>query len=169
MALSTNVVKFPLSKRFVRPFFSYDTGTEEITMLFDSGANVPVWCSGKDLLYSAYDEVQETTYFQEIRGFGKQPEAGQIFKLPRFVLKSDNQQYVLHNLYLVLLDRPEIGCDFLICPRMFEKSDYLVTNRGQKTISFVSDKEEYYCTPVQNADGSFQKFVVWAEEKISDK
>lgn len=90
-----------------------------------------------------------------------------MFLIPVFELKSADSAYRLHNLHVVVLDRPEIGCDFLICPGMFEKSDYLVTNRSGKYISFTSDKEDYYFTPVRNDDGSFKRFVVWDQVSSS--
>ncbi|MBQ9513145.1 MAG: hypothetical protein IJR58_08120 [Lachnospiraceae bacterium] len=164
MVSQTKKVSFKLSKRLSRPFFDYDTGTEMISVLFDTGANIPIWCTGEALLLSAYPDAHRINQKQIVRGFGKNPESGEVFQIPVFELKDENTAYRLHNLQFIVLDRPEIGCDFLICPGMFAKSDYYVTNRGKKEITFVSDKEDYYFTPIHDSNGGIERYTVWEQD-----
>ena len=45
-------------------------------MMYDSGAQIPVWCAGKEVILVAYPDVRKTALSCTISGFGKEKDNG---------------------------------------------------------------------------------------------
>ena len=73
-------------KRNDRPSFEYDG----VVYLLDTGAQTPVWCSGKDLFMTAYPEAVKTDYVSHITGFGSGFSTAEVYKIPVFVIENEN-------------------------------------------------------------------------------
>ena len=74
MGSQDQILSFPLTNTQSRQVFRYLTSNGSILMMYDSGAKIPVWCSGADVFADMYPEAKKTKYHCEISGFGKQTE-----------------------------------------------------------------------------------------------
>ena len=75
-----------LYNRKNRPTFSYISNGEEVTALFDSGAEAPVWCAGKKDFVAAYPDAKKLEEETKIFGFGKEAEMAAVYVIPDFSL-----------------------------------------------------------------------------------
>ena len=76
-----------------RPSFEYESNGFTFTALFDSGAEAPVWCAGEKDFLSAYPDAVKQDWECEIYGFGKNPEKGSVYVIPKFELCSNKRDY----------------------------------------------------------------------------
>ena len=149
MELAERMLSFQLSDISSRLFFEYDTGAAKITMMYDSGAELPVWCSEKDFLLEAYPESIQTNIKCSISGFGKHSNKAAIYKIPSFQLYQGGYGLKIRNLHIAVVSKPEIGCDFIISETMLMKTDtYILRNNNRKLIFDISFcRNELFCTP----------------------
>ena len=163
MELSIQTLVFPLTSRRSRQIFRYDNGIEIIRMMYDSGARVPVWCTGERLLCKAYPRAVKTSLTSNITGFGSGSEKGEVYLIPEFDISDDKSRLMIHNLSVVNISKPNIGCDFLISETMFSKADTITLRRNKRELQIIFDDREYYCTAIRR-DGSLIDMTVWAQE-----
>lgn len=74
-----------------RPIIYTDVANDMvIKCLIDTGADTPVWTSGERLFLKAFPDAElvEDILF-ELGGFGKESELVSVYKIPKFVIKSD--------------------------------------------------------------------------------
>ena len=69
---------------------------------------------------------------------------------------------VINNLSVVVLFKPNIGCDFLLSETMVSKMDTFTYRRGKKELHIVSDKSEYNCTARKN-NGELIDIAIWVQ------
>ena len=164
MALPDRMLLFPLTNQQSRLLFEYDTGNAVITMMYDSGAQIPVWCTGEDVLSSAYPDAVRTDYYCLVSGFGKDAEKSPIFIIPRFQLSDSIHSYTIRNLYIAALMKPSIGCDLLISETMLSKTDTTIIRRGERSlrIDFSDLDRDYQCTALRR-EKDLRGIAVWTE------
>lgn len=124
---------------------------------------MPVWCSGLDFFINTYPDAYKTEYIARLGGFGKGYTECDVYKIPKFVIKSDKAQYVVNNLYVAVADYNKIKFDFIISSTMFSKTDYLISNSDNSLSIHFPVGREFMCTPIINQD-CFDKITVWAHE-----
>ena len=147
MGSSMQTLSFPLTNRYSRLIFQYGIGTHSYTFMYDSGASVPVWCTGEDLLLRAFPDAQKTPYTCHVTGFGKGEETGSVYCLPTFTLRTeDGAAFVIRNLLLITMSKPFIGCDFLISETMLSKTDTMIYRTQERRIQIDFEDKEYHCT-----------------------
>ena len=164
MGSSIQTLVLPLTNQRSRQIFRYDNGIEKIRMMYDSGARVPVWCTGHELLCKAYPEAVKTDLSSDVSGFGSGSEQGDVYVIPEFELSDGSARYVIHNLSIVSISKPNIGCDLLISETMFAKADTTTLRREKRELHIIYEDRDYYCTAVRR-DGTMLDVAVWTQEK----
>ena len=132
---------FPLTSRSVRQVFDYDTSSAVIRFMYDSGARVPVWCSDESFLKVAYPDAYRTALKGRVSGFGKGVETSSIYCIPRFTLSEAAKNFVIKNLLIAVLYKPQIGCDFIISETMLSKTDTFTFRRRKKELHILAEKK----------------------------
>ncbi len=158
MDTSIQTLKLELIKRYDRPSFEYN----EVMYLMDTGAHMPVWCSGEELFLLSFPKAEKTTAITHLSGFGSGQIDAVIYRIPEFAL-GDNKtgRYMIRNLFVAVADYDRIGFDFILSATMFAKADYTISN-AEKTLVICYDKEVFEFTPIMAGD-SIEKITVWAQ------
>lgn len=156
-----------LYNRKNRPTFSYTSNNEEVTALFDSGAEAPVWCTGEKGFVAAYPDAKKLEEETKIFGFGKEAEMAAVYIIPDFSLTDGNEVYRIKNLQVAVCYHPLIGCDFVMSDTMFFKADTYIHRIGKKQIEVFFEKDQYRCA-VKNAPGTFS-IVTFAQEEAKEQ
>ena len=164
MESSIQTLALPLTNQRSRQIFRYDNGYEKIRMMYDSGARMPVWCTGHDFLCKAYPNAVKTNLSSNISGFGTGSEKGNVYVIPEFELSDGKASYIINNLSIISISKPNIGCDLLISETMFSKADTTTLRRERRELQIVYNNREFYCTAVRR-DGSLIDVAVWTQEK----
>ena len=162
MGSSTQTLIFPLTNRSVRQVFDYETDTVAYRLMYDSGARIPVWCSDVEFFLKAFPEAKKAEITAKVTGFGKEAETASVYIIPKYTLNDGNTEIVINNLSVVVLFKPNIGCDFLLSETMVSKMDTFTYRRGKKELHIVSDKSEYNCTTRKNS-GELIDIAIWVQ------
>ncbi|MBD5451666.1 MAG: hypothetical protein HDR25_03390 [Lachnospiraceae bacterium] len=81
-----------LSNKVDRPVFEINVqdGNKKIRCLFDTGADIPVFTLGREMLMMYFpNAVLCEEFYAEISGFGKSEEQALIYNIPNFIIQSD--------------------------------------------------------------------------------
>ena len=159
----TQTLVLPLTNQKSRLIFRYDNGNEKIWMMYDSGASIPVWCSGDDLLIKAYPDAIKMNLDCNISGFGTGTERGNVYVIPDFKISKGNAAYTIHNLFVISILKPNIGCDFLMSETMFTKTDMTILRRNAREMKILFDDRDYYCTAMRR-NGILLDTVIWTQK-----
>ena len=162
MASSTQILVLQLTNRRARQYFNYNNGNEKISFMYDSGARIPIWCSGEDLLKKAFPDAVQQNMKCMVSGFGEGAEEGAVYMIPEFRLESDSAVFIIRSLYIVALNKPSIGCDFILSETMFMKSDTYTYRRDKRELHIVFDQSEFHCTPIRQS-GYIDEVTVWSQ------
>ena len=134
----------------------------EVTALFDTGAETPVWCSAEEDFLESYPDAVKQGWESEVRGFGKDSEKGAVYIIPEFTLSDGKETYIIKNLQIVVCNHPLIGYDFVLSDTMFSKTDTFIHRIGNKYIEIGFEKDFYHCA-VKRANGAFS-IVTFSQE-----
>lgn len=92
----------------------------EIDCLIDTGACVPVWCAGEQLLKTYYPMSIEQDAIFILRGFGKGYETAKVYLIPEFIL-SDGKQSILYKNMITAVTNRDFAFDMIFSYNMFNK------------------------------------------------
>lgn len=126
-------LKKRLSNKLDRPVFEVNAqdGNWRIRCLFDTGADIPVFTFGKEVLRLYFpNAILQEDFYAEISGFGKNEEQALIYKIPNFVIQSDvDQDYIkFYNLLIACIDKENIKYPLILSATMFKNMNYYVDN-----------------------------------------
>ena len=160
------ILSFPLTNTRSRQIFEYKRDNGDILMMYDSGAQIPVWCVGKTLLKVAYPNVEKTDLIANIAGFGKEFEKCSIFRIPMFTLKSGDIEFCIKDLLVAEIYKPSIGCHLLLSETMFSKTDTITTRRKERTLQIAYDDvgRAFICTARRNGK-ELVGLTVWTQDQ----
>lgn len=118
-----------------RPIIYTDVANDMvIKCLIDTGADTPVWTSGERLFLKAFPDAElvEDILF-ELGGFGKESELVPVYKIPKFVIKSDydNNIIVFNNLLIACYIKNSISTPLILSATMFKHTNYSIINIGE--------------------------------------
>ena len=162
MDLLIQTLVFPLINRYSRQFFDLKYNDVSVRFLYDSGAKMPVWCRGTKKFMAAFPEAEKFDMICKISGFGKGREKADVYMIPKFCLYAGNKAFVIERLVVALLDKPYIGCDFLISETMFSKVDSFTYRREKRELHIVGENRLYHCTARQQGD-EVVDIAVWVQ------
>ena len=86
----------------------------------------------------AYPEAVKTDLSSDVSGFGSGSEQGDVYVIPEFELSDGSARYVIHNLSIVSISKPNIGCDLLISETMFARHSALAECFFNYAAHFIS-------------------------------
>lgn len=164
MASSMQTLVFPLINRYTRPFFTKRSGKLDVKYMYDTGARIPVWCRNEQRLLLAFPSAEETKYTCKVSGFGKGQEDGKIYKIPSFELSDGKSTLTIRDLYLAVIDKQNIGCDFLISETMFAKTDTHIFRLSKKVLELDFEDRDYFCT-ANRVGGMLVDISVWVQNE----
>ena len=165
MGSQDRTLSFPLTNTRSRQIFEYKKDGGDVLMMYDSGAQIPVWCAGEKILRSAYPNAVKTEFISHISGFGKETEDCPVFLIPLFSLADGENEFCIKNLLVAELYKPFIGCHLLLSETMFSKTDTITTRRKKRTLMIAFDNLErpFICTARRRGKELFG-VAVWTQE-----
>lgn len=107
-------------------------GRKRFNCLVDTGACVPVWCAGEQLLKTYYPNCSKTDAVFILSGLGKGSEVVPVYLIPRFAL-SDGKQCIKYINIAVAVTKRDFTFDMILSYSMFNKMNISVntfTNRN---------------------------------------
>lgn|GEM_PF-3219660 len=167
MGSQDQVLSFPLTNTLSRQIFEYQQNDDGMLIMYDSGAQIPVWCSGASVLADFYPEAKKTDYHCEISGFGKETELSDVYVIPEFELSDGMVHFKISNLVIAELFKPFIGCDLLLSETMFSKTDTRTTRRAKRELSISFDKMDrpFICTASMRQKDMVRGITVWSQDE----
>lgn len=139
-----------LSNKTDRPVFEImaQNGTKKVRCLFDTGADIPVFTLGNEMLMLYFpDAVLYDNFYAEISGFGKGGEMATIYKIPNFKIQSDNDSdYIKYcNLFIACIEKESIKYPLILSATMFKHMNYYVDNlkAGDKELTIYHMRTVY--------------------------
>lgn len=143
----SRILSLQLSNKSTKPVFTTMTPADkQIKCLLDTGADMPVWCGSEGLLKIVFPKVQQIDKKFLLSGFGRKPEVVNIYKIPEFFIKSEDEVLVFQNLYAASSFGRNFGCDLILSATMFSHMDYAILNRKRNPsiLEIKCDRDVYY-------------------------
>lgn len=96
------------------------SGRKGFNCLIDTGACVPVWCAGEQLLKTYYPDCSKMDAAFILNGFGKGSEVVPVYLIPQFVL-SDGKQFIKYINIAIAVTERDFMFDMILSYSMFNK------------------------------------------------
>lgn len=145
-------IDFILKTKKLKPIF---TSTEckannEFICMLDSGAAIPVWCSGVPALLDTFPTaVLKPDLKSILSGFGTSFEVVDVYNVPKVELCNGSHSIIFENFYLPVTDRKNFGADLIIPSFMFKNSNILLSqleSLGNQKRLFIQYQVGHYRT-----------------------
>lgn len=121
---------FYLNIKKAKPLFtSYECEiNNEFACMLDSGAAIPVWCTGAFKLLDTFPSaVYKPNLKSLISGFGKGVQIVDIYYISEVVFCNGEDSITFENFYLPVLDRQTFGTDMIFPIIMFKETNILIS------------------------------------------
>lgn len=130
-------LKKKLSNKADRPVFnvSAQNGMKEVRCLFDTGADIPVFTLGKEMLLLYFpNAILQENFYAEISGFGKGGEQALIYNIPNFKIQSDiDRDYIeFCNFFVACIEKESIKYPLILSATMFKHMNFYVDNLNEE-------------------------------------
>lgn len=149
----SKTLSMQLSNRSAKPVFTTITSADkQIKCMLDTGADMPVWCGSEGLLKIVFPKAQLADKKFLLSGFGRKPEIADIYTIPEFIIKGENESLTFQNLYIASSFGRNFGCDLILSATMFKQMDYAILNRKRDTsvLEITYDRDVYYTQLMPN-------------------
>lgn len=127
---SMNEIEFLLDEEYLKPvFMSLENQTRKgFTCMLDSGASMPVWCSGATLLQRTFPEaMHETDMKSLLSGFGNGLEIADVYYIPKMELYDGSCSIVFQKVYLPVVKRDNFGANLILPSSVFKNANILIS------------------------------------------
>lgn len=142
-------IYFKLKPRLRKPsFVSVPSSTNyEFTCMLDTGAGIPVWCTGESNLVNTFSGVSlKDDLVSIVGGFGKGLELMDVYYVPQIRLCGTDNDIVLQNVYLPVTNRPNYGIDMILPSSIFKNSKIVLLQLGEDEEGFsLQSSLEFIC------------------------
>lgn len=136
---------------YSNPVILNRVNNSEVTCLVDTGARVPVWCSGEKTLLACYPDCTKQNAIFILSGFGKGYEIASVYMIPNFILSDGRSKLVYKNLLVAVIAK-DFSVDMILSYTMFNKMNISVdtfSNRNgfhitEPNFKISAHKSEYY-------------------------
>lgn len=126
--------------------------------LLDTGAMIPVWCSGETDLLNIYPNARKLNCAYILHGFGKGYEIADVYTIPDFIL-SDGKSTIHYINFIIAVANKDFSFDMVLSYTMFNKMNVSIntfTNRNglhavAPNIRISAPKDSYYTRPIIHA------------------
>lgn len=123
-------IRFPLAKSKLKPIFLSLTekGNVQFVTMLDSGAMIPVWCSGARWLLKVFPEaVLKTDLKAILGGFGTGIEIADIYYIPEIKIYNGKQFLVFRQCYLPVVERKSFGANLILPSSIFKQTNIIIS------------------------------------------
>ena len=115
----------------------------DLVFLIDTGADMPVWCNGKEEFLDVFPDARLVKYKFLLSGFGTGLEVAEAFTLPEFRLSDGISEIIYQNMTIAITNRPAINVSLILSASMFRHMDVDIKRRESvmhPILSISSDK-----------------------------
>ena len=135
---------------YTRPVVAIGSG---ITCLMDTGADIPVWTRGSDLLGKVFTVKKIEGKKVLLSGFGKEAELVDVYIVTDVTLSDESgDKVIFRNMTVACTARPNMVANLILPATAFSHMNYTIMNKDIEapTVIIDHDKEEYYVSPIYN-------------------
>lgn len=125
-----NEIDFDLHTEKLKPVFTSEecATNNEFSCMLDSGAGIPVWCTGKNTLIDAFPTaVLKSDLKGLLGGFGYIPFITEVFYIPKISICNGKDSILFKDFYLPVIDKKSFGTDLIIPSSIFKNSNILIS------------------------------------------
>lgn len=123
--------------------------------LIDTGARIPVWCSGEDELKAQFPQCVKMDAVFLLSGFGKEYEFATVYCIPNFILSDGKSKIYYHNMVVAVVNR-DFSFDMILSYSIFNKMNVSIntfTNRNglhsvTPNVKISAYKEHFNVVPI---------------------
>lgn len=143
-------LEFNLKIEKLKPVFTSIecTTNKEFNCMLDSGAGIPVWCTGMNTLMRTFSNaVLKPELKGMLSGFGSGFIITDVFYIPKAEICNGKESIIFKDFYLPVMDRGNFGADLVIPSSMFKNSNILLsqcTVSGKQKKLFIQYQAEFY-------------------------
>ena len=165
----SKILSMQLSNKSTKPVFTTITpANKQIKCLFDTGVDMPVWCGSEGLLKIVFPKVELMNKKFLLGGFGRKAEIVDVYKIPEFIIKNEEDILTFQNLYIASSFDRNFGCDLILSATMFSHMDYSILNRmgNSSRLRIEYDRDVYYTQMILNQQrtGVVERIYSFASE-----
>lgn len=151
-----NILSIRLNKNKACPVFLQKVNDNQLVFMMDTGANIPVWCSGIAKLKYVYKNCKDTGFFADLNGFGGKGERCKIFEIPHFALTDNKTVLYYDKIFVAVTERRIFQYDLILSNTMFYKMNLSLLNMKNHsvnpTLEIEFDKKLYYTAMTYETD-----------------
>lgn len=122
-------IEFFVDANTAKPVFisAQNKYNDEFKCMLDSGASIPVWCSGAEHLLLAFPQAELRGNLKGLlSGFGKGFEIVDVYFIPRVVISNGQQTLVLNRTYLPVVNKDSFGANLILPSSIFKNANILI-------------------------------------------
>lgn len=123
-------IEFLLDMRMAKPVFTSweNKYNDSFECMLDSGASIPVWCSGVEHLKLTFPQAELCTSLKGLlSGFGKGFEIVDIYYIPSLVLSNGQHSIVLNRTYLPVVNKDSFGANLILPSAIFKNANIIIS------------------------------------------
>lgn len=143
-----NRLEFPLNINLysTRPIFRARINGVVTTCMLDTGADMPVFCKGKELFEEWTKDIDGVSPFAEslIGGFGKAAEDVVLYHIPIFHFSDGKNNITYREMKIAVMLKPQIPCDVIISASMLMKMKYTIDCQGMQHFLTIEAMKQIY-------------------------
>lgn len=123
-------VGFPLDAGVVKPIFISlsNNSNKEFQCMLDSGASIPVWCSGEMSVKKVFPKakLQDKTKYV-LGGFGRDFEIANVYYIPAMTLSNGVRSVTFYKTYLPVVNKNRFGADLILPSSFFTNANIVIS------------------------------------------
>ena len=151
-----NLLTLNVLEGYDRPVVSLKDG---ISCLIDTGANIPVWTRGAEMLLNAFhaEKLKDRQFL--LSGFGKKEEIVDAYRISDFVLEGSlgdrnrEDRIIFKSMIVACTERPFLIANMILPATAFSHMNYMVKNIGVEdpVVEIYHEKTEYSVSPIYSS------------------
>jgi hypothetical protein len=127
-----------------RPIITLTINRHEFRCLFDTGAEVPVFCVGEQIFLDTFKDAK-CFKNSSISGFGKNSEKSVIYDIPIFCLSDSAGNCITYEKFKInVISKPSMPCDIILSASMFSKMRLIFDNYGESHELIIQSPKQNY-------------------------
>ena len=96
--------------------------------MLDSGASIPVWCSGEEQLVEIFPKAKlEGDVKYILGGFGREFELAKVYRIPALVLNNGMHSITFYNTYLPVVNKDRFGANLIMPSSFFGNANIIIS------------------------------------------
>lgn len=130
IAANFQQIRFRLKEDKLKPILTSQKceDNKQFDCMLDSGAAMPVWCTGIDELQRVFPKAVKKPNLRNIlSGFGEGFVLADVCYVPTIKLCNGEDSLTLGHVYLPVVDRKTFGADLILPSAIFKESNILIS------------------------------------------